>query len=98
MSCCQPSSGACLVHGRRADRAATEREITRLALARLGRGTLLDGIRVRWIGLVWRGVPEPLRWALEWRGLLPMELPGCGCVDRLKAATERLRAFGAVDV
>ena len=94
----KPVGAACLLRGVVRDRAEVEREVTALALKRLGRGVLLDGIRVRWLGLVWRGVPEPLRWALEWRGLLPMELPGCGCVDRLKAATERLRAFGAVDV
>jgi hypothetical protein len=41
--------------------------------------------RVRWLGLWWLGVPEPLRWRLvaalrrEPRGLT-----GCGCVAALK--------------
>ncbi len=46
---------------------------------------------VRWAWLWWRGVPMPLRvclWAL-W-GVRPWRLPGCGCLDGLKTAWERL--------
>lgn len=97
MSCgCAGKAGPlCRVDGKVVPLAEVEREVTRRALARLGRGELLDGIRVRWLGVVWRGVPEPLRWALEWRGLLPRELPGCGCIDALKRFVEALAAFGA---
>ena len=45
-------------------------------------------VRWRWLGLplVWRGVPEPVRWELARRGLLARaELSGCGCI----AAIER---------
>jgi hypothetical protein len=85
MTCCQSTSDRCLVRGKVRKRATVEREATRLALAKVGHGTLLEGIQVRWLGLVWRGVPAPLRWLLEARtGLLPMELPGCGCWDRAK--------------
>jgi hypothetical protein len=46
-----------------------------------------DGLgRVRWRGLLWRGLPGPRRWRLEARGYPGvMDLPGCGCIDRLKA-------------
>ena len=45
-------------------------------------------VRWRWFGMpiVWRGVPEPVRWELSRRGLLTRtELRGCGCI----AAIER---------
>jgi hypothetical protein len=42
--------------------------------------------RVRWLGLVWMGVPAPRRWWLHARGRLshPDALPGCGCIWLLK--------------
>ena len=43
-----------------------------------------DG-RVRWLGVLWRGVPWPLRWRLP-KGVKP---PGCGCLDALKRLSER---------
>lgn len=93
MSCgCGGISGPlCRVDGRIRSRPEVEREVTRLALMRCGRGTLLDGIRVRWLGLVWIGVPEPLRWVIGERDL-PMDLPGCGCIARLREWVDRLIA------
>lgn len=42
---------------------------------------------VRWFGVRWHGVPEPLRWRLVWMlGREPRGLVGCGCVARLKAS------------
>ncbi len=50
--------------------------------------------RVRWLGIRWHGIPAPIRWyglaglyaktlgigaRVKWR-----DLPGCGCVVRLK--------------
>ncbi len=48
--------------------------------------------RVRWLGLVWIGVPAPLRWWLHARGKIshPDALPGCGCVWALKVGLRRL--------
>lgn len=45
---------------------------------------------VRWLGSRWRGVPYPLRVRLRRRGveLKRGPLPGCGCIDRVKAWTE----------
>jgi len=41
---------------------------------------------IRWAGLVWIGVPMPIRWYLWVRfGTNTAELPGCGCVRWLKA-------------
>ncbi len=84
MSCGCGGGAVCLVDGVLKSRPAVEREITRLALVKARRGVLLDGIRVRWWGLVWIGVPEPLRWIIGERDL-PMDLPGCGCVERIRA-------------
>ncbi|MBK8246587.1 MAG: hypothetical protein IPK85_04190 [Gemmatimonadetes bacterium] len=82
------------MRGQIASRASVDREITSRALAslKIRRGTphLIDGIKVRWLGIVWRGVPEPLRWFIEKDRMLPMELPGCGCIDRIKTWVERL--------
>jgi len=49
------------------------------------------GGRVKWLGVLWRGVPFPLRLALQvrWPRRNPWRLPGCGCLDRLKAWVER---------
>ena len=45
-----------------------------------------DGI-VRWMGLRWMGVPEPLRWRLVWMlRREPRGLRGCGCVAAIKAS------------
>jgi hypothetical protein len=42
---------------------------------------------VRWMGMRWIGVPEPLRWRLVWAlGREPRGLVGCGCLARLKAS------------
>lgn len=42
---------------------------------------------VRWAGLRWLGVPEPLRWRLVWAlGREPRGLSGCGCVEAVKAS------------
>ena len=39
----------------------------------------------RWLGLVWIGVPEPLRWWLTWTlKRSPRGLEGCGCIKPLK--------------
>lgn len=52
--------------------------------------------RVRWMGISWLGVPMPIRWLAaalgrERGGIDQVEqLPGCGCVERLKAWTVRL--------
>lgn len=49
---------------------------------------------VRWMGLAWYGVPEPLRWLLDirrgpWRGT--NTLVQCGCQTTLKALSLRKR-------
>lgn len=47
--------------------------------------------RVRWLVVLWRGVPMPLRLWLAYRhGFNPDVWPGCGCVDRLKRLVEHL--------
>jgi hypothetical protein len=42
---------------------------------------------VRWLGMVWIGVPAPLRWwwVEVWGLELSGPLEGCGCVRRLRA-------------
>jgi len=43
--------------------------------------------RVRWLGLEWLGVPEPIRWRLVWAlGREPRGLTGCGCLAAVKAS------------
>lgn len=67
----------------------------------LGKHAGADGL-VRWAWLRWRGLPHVLRLALEVLAESPHvltgsgqpltlrgELPGCGCIDRLKAVCER---------
>lgn len=44
-----------------------------------GRGPDERG-RVRWMGLTWRGVPEPLRWRWWFRIGRDASCGGCGCV------------------
>ena len=52
----------------------------------IGRHPDDDGI-VRWMGLRWMGVPEPLRWRLVWMlRREPRGLHGCGCVAAIKAS------------
>ena len=49
-----------------------------------GRHPDADGI-VRWAGVRWFGVPEPLRWAIVWAlGREPRGLHGCGCIAAVK--------------
>ncbi len=44
-----------------------------------------DGTRVRWAGVEWLGVPEPLRWLLTWQlKREPRNLDGCGCIKAVK--------------
>ena len=44
-----------------------------------------DGTKVRWMGVEWLGVPEPLRWPLTWQlKRLPRNLDGCGCIKAVK--------------
>jgi len=45
------------------------------------------------MGLDWRGVPWPVRVWLHVTGKIthPEALPECGCIDRLKRWTERMR-------
>ena len=41
--------------------------------------------RVRWLGVEWLGVPEPLRWLLTWQlKREPRNLDGCGCIKAVK--------------
>lgn len=50
---------------------------------------------VRFCGVRWRGWPMPLRWAaaiLATDHPAPSDWRGCGCIDRLKALTERIRS------
>lgn len=49
--------------------------------------------RVRWFGLLWRGIPAPRRIMFTWPiraiwGLPPLTsaIPGCGCIIAAKAA------------
>lgn len=93
MSCgCGQSGPLCIVRGQVLPMIEGQRMVTAKALVPY-KATLLDGIRVRWLGLVWRGVPEPLRWMIEKDRMLPMELPGCGCLDRWKTLVERFVAW-----
>lgn len=49
-----------------------------------GRHPDADGV-VRWAGVRWFGVPEPLRWAIVWAlGREPRGLSGCGCIAAVK--------------
>ena len=72
----------------------------------VGRAPDADG-RVRWLGIRWRGVPWLLRQVMAdevasayWLGLPKTvaldDVPGCGCIDRIKAWTTRWvgRMFG----
>lgn len=44
------------------------------------------GVRVRWLGLTWAGVPWPVRWGMLWgTGVNVRKLEGCGCSVPLKA-------------
>lgn len=67
-------------------------EITRLAMRLAGSSASPDGSGlVRWLGVLWRGVPMPLRIWLAYRhGFAPDVWPGCGCLDALKSLSERL--------
>lgn len=48
-----------------------------------------DG-KVRWKWFLWWGVPAPRRVVLSVQGVKLREpLPGCGCLVRLKALTDR---------
>lgn len=53
--------------------------------------------KVRWMGVRWRGVPWPIRVWLHATDRIthPESLEECGCIDRLKAWTERLAAARA---
>lgn len=48
-----------------------------------------DRGRVLWLGLLWRGVPWPLRWRLP-RGT---RIPDCGCLDALRRFAGFLREW-----
>ena len=43
---------------------------------------------VRWAGVIWYGIPWPLRLRLarRWWPLTVRQLPGCGCIAALKDA------------
>ena len=51
---------------------------------------------MRWMGLLWYGVPEPLRWRIDW-GLIARfgmrgnasTLAGCGCCVALKLRQQK---------
>lgn len=48
--------------------------------------------RVRWLGIRWKGLPEPLRWRLRACGVRhPDRLPGCGCALWAKQAWLRVK-------
>lgn len=58
-----------------------------------GRHPLDDGT-VHWAGILWYGVPYPVRLWTWWRGsrrIRVSEWPGCGCVVRLKMWISQLR-------
>lgn len=75
------SAVACTINGREVIALAHEPESCPAARHPDGEG------RVRWIGLEWLGVPEPLRWRLVLAlGREPRGLVGCGCVAALKAS------------
>lgn len=46
---------------------------------------------VRWLGILWFGVPAPMRWVL--RSRLTGPLPGCGCTVWGKTRWLRLKAW-----
>ena len=59
---------------------------TSLTACPIGRHPDANG-RIRWLGVEWLGVPEPIRWRLVWAlGREPLGLAGCGCLARLKAS------------
>jgi len=75
------SAIACTLNGK-----AVESIVTMGHPCPLGRHPDADG-RVRWLGLEWLGVPEPLRWRLVWAlGREPRGLVGCGCVAAIKGS------------
>ena len=75
------SAVACTINGREVIALAHEPESCPAARHPDGDG------RVRWLGLEWLGVPEPLRWRLVLAlGREPRGLVGCGCVAALKAS------------
>lgn len=45
----------------------------------MGRGPDQRG-KVKWWGMMWRGVPEPLRWRWWWKVGREANCGGCGCV------------------
>lgn len=60
------------------------------------KGWHTTGQQIRWWGLHWWGVPAPRRVVLSVAGVKLREpLPGCGCLVRLKALTDKL---GLTDV
>lgn len=71
----RPEPILCTLDGRRLRQKVSDRR------ARCARWP--DGLgRVRWLGMLWRGVPAPRRWLLEHRGLAgAADLGGCGCLD-----------------
>ena len=43
--------------------------------------------QIRWAGVQWIGVPEPIRWRLTWQlGRVPRNLSGCGCIKAVKGS------------
>jgi hypothetical protein len=76
---------------------ATERESDGATVqCPLGRHARGSRHLVRWMGLLWYGVPEPLRWRIDW-GLIARfgmrgnasTLAGCGCCVAWKLASQR---------
>lgn len=47
--------------------------------------------RVRWLGVLWVGMPKPLRWRFRWLYGRSPRVDACGCVWVLARAWERLR-------
>jgi hypothetical protein len=75
------SAVACTINGREVIALAHEPDSCPAARHPDGEG------RVRWLGLDWLGVPEPLRWRLVWAlGREPRGLVGCGCLASQKAS------------
>lgn len=65
----------------------------RLTMLRLDcpRGRFPDAQgRVKWRGVLWRGLPAPWRWRLAAGGWNPDRLAGCGCIIALKRFVIRL--------
>jgi hypothetical protein len=82
---------------RRGEDGATERESDGATVeCPLGRHARGSRHLVRWMGLLWYGVPEPLRWRIDW-GLIARfgmrgnasTLAGCGCCVAWKLASRR---------